>query len=59
MTVEKLALRALTHGVEPQQDVLKQFRCVELILLRVVGFVFRLDQRIEIGEDGIILRRQL
>ncbi|MPM20666.1 hypothetical protein SDC9_67102 [bioreactor metagenome] len=59
MTVEKLALRALTHGVEPQQDVLKQFRCVELELLRVVGFIFRLDQLIEIGENGIVLRRQL
>jgi hypothetical protein len=59
MTVEKLALRTLTHGVEPQQDVLKQFRCVELKLLRVVGFVFPLDQLIEIGEDWIVLRRQL
>ena len=59
MPVEELAFRALAHGVKPKQDLLQKLRRVELILLRIEGFVLRFNQLIEIGENGIVRRRQL
>ena len=49
--VEELRLSALAHGVEAQQDLLQQFRRIELVAVPIVLFVFLLDQFVEIGED--------
>ena len=58
MTVEKLCLRSLTHGVEPQKDVLQQFRGIKLPLPAVKLFVFRLNELVQFGKGGIIFGAQ-
>ena len=55
MPVKELGLGTLAHGVNAQQDLLQQFRCVELMTAPVVLFVLLLNQLVEIGEDGVIL----
>ena len=55
MPIEELGLGALAHGVEPQQDLLQQFRRVELVLALIILSVLLLDEFIEVGEDGIVL----
>ena len=56
MPIKELGLRPLAHGVEPQQDLLQQFRCVQLMLALIVLSVLLLNELIEVGEDGVILR---
>ena len=55
MPVEELSLGALAHGVEAQQDLLQQFRCVELVAVPIVLSVLLLNEFIEVGKDGIVL----
>ena len=56
MAVEKLRVRALAHGVQPQQHLTQDLLSVELVGGHVIAFVLRLDQVIEIREDGIAPR---
>ena len=44
MPVEELSLGALAHGVEAQQDLLQQFRCVELVAVPIVLSVLLLNE---------------
>ena len=54
--IEKLRVRALAHGVQPQQRLTQDLLGVELVGGHVIAFVLRLDQVIEIREDGVVLR---
>ena len=56
MSIEKLRVRALAHGVQPQQHLTQDLLGVELVGGHVIAFVLRLDQVIEVGEDGVVLR---
>ena len=56
MSIEKLRVRALAHGVQPQQHLTQDLLGVELVGGHVIAFVLRLDQVIEIREDGVVLR---
>ena len=58
MAVEKLALRPFAHGVEAQQNFLQNGGGVELILSLIKIPVLLLDERVQVREDGIILRGQ-
>ena len=53
--IEELGLCTLTHGVEPQQDLLQQFRRVQLMLALIVLSVLLINEFIEVGKDGIVL----
>ena len=55
MSIEELGFGALAHGVEPQQDLLQQFRRVQLMLALIVLSVLLLNEFIEVGKDGIVL----
>ena len=56
VSIEKLRVRALAHGVQPQQHLAQDLFGVELVGGHVIAFVLRLDQVIEVREDGIVLR---
>ena len=56
MPVEELGVGALAHGVQPQQHLLQKLLGVELVTVGVVGLKFLLDEIVEVGEDGIVLR---
>ena len=56
VSIEKLRVRALAHGVQPQQHLTQELLGVELVSGHVIAFVLRLDQVIEVGEGGIALR---
>ena len=56
MSIEKLRVRALAHGVQPQQHLTQDLLGVELVSGHVIAFVLRLDQVIEVGEGWIALR---
>ena len=58
VAVEKLALRPLAHGVKTQQNFLQNGGGVELILSLIKIPVLLLDERVQVREDGIILRGQ-
>jgi hypothetical protein len=58
VAVEKLGLRSLAHGVEPETDFPQGIRRIELAAVLVEILVFRFDEVIQIGQDGIILRLQ-
>ena len=51
-----LGVGALAHGVQSQQYLLQEFLGVELMLTGVVGLELLLNQVIEVGKDGIVLR---
>ena len=54
MTVEKLSVGALAHGVQAQQHLLQEFFGIELVAAGVVGLVLLLNQVIQVGENGIV-----
>ena len=56
MPIEELGVGALAHGVQSQQYLLQEFLGVELVLTSVVGLELLLNQVIEVGKDGIVLR---
>ena len=56
MPVEELGVGALAHGVQPQQHLLQELLGVELVLTGVVGLELLLNEIVEVGEDGIVLR---
>ena len=56
MPIEKLCVRTLAHGVEPQQNLLQGLLGIELMGVGIIAFVLRLDEIIEVGENGIVLR---
>lgn len=53
--VEELSLGALAHGVEAQQDLLQQFRCVELVAVPIVLSVLLLNEFIEVGKEERVI----
>jgi len=53
VSIEKLRVRALAHGVQPQQHLTQDLLGVELVSGHVIAFVLRLDQVIEVGEGWI------
>ena len=55
MSVEKLRVRTLAHGVQPKQDFLKKILRVELMRFGMIVFELIFDQVIEIRESRIIL----
>ena len=48
VSVEKLGLRPLTHGVEAQQDLLQQFCRVQLMPALIVLSVLLLNEFVEV-----------
>ncbi len=44
--------------MQPQQDILQQLCGIELAAVLVKGLVFFLNQRIQVGQDGIVLGGQ-
>ena len=58
MPVEELGLRPLTHGMQPQEDVLQKLRRIKLPFLFIKAFVFRLDKIVHLRKGWVILRPQ-
>ena len=56
MAVEVLALRANTHGVDAEADLLQGFLGVEILSLPVVAVEFFLAELVEVLHDGKICR---
>gem|GEM_PF-2183805 len=56
MPVEELGVSALAHGVQPQQHLLQELLGVELVTVGIVGLEFLLNEIVEVGENGIVLR---
>ena len=56
MPVEELGVSALAHGVQPQQHLLQELLGVELVTVGIVGLEFLLNEIVEVGQDGIVLR---
>ncbi|MPM17547.1 hypothetical protein SDC9_63943 [bioreactor metagenome] len=58
MPVEEFALGALAHGVESQQNFLQKFQRIKLVFFSVIVLILILNQRVQVREDGILLRGQ-
>ena len=56
MPVEELGVSTLAHGVQPQQHLLQELLGVELVTVGIVGLEFLLNEIVEVGENGIVLR---
>lgn len=59
MPVEEFALGALAHGVEPQQNFLQKLQRIKLVFFSVIVLKLILNQRVQVRENGIVLRGQL
>src|SRR5699024_4751324 len=55
MSIKKFRFRSLADGVKPQQDILQKFCSVKLAATFIKTLVFFLNQRIQVGEDRVIL----
>ena len=58
MAVEEFRLRALTHGVKTEEDLLQKFCRVQLVSVCIIPLILLLNKVIEVGEDRVILRLQ-
>ena len=56
MSVEELGVGPLAHGVQAKQHLLQELFSIELVLTGIVVFEFLLDEVVQIGENGIVLR---
>ena len=56
VAVEEFRLRALTHGVKTEEDLLQKFCRVQLVSVCIIPLILLLNKVIEVGEDGVILR---